>query len=102
MTRYAIYGVGIGIGLLRVVAWLLRYLVFGVLLFVRPVVSLLFGAAAALCLVGLVLGFLIARDNPHMLWGFFGVGAASTAILFAYDALVLVLSPGRFPMLLTR
>jgi hypothetical protein len=52
--------------------------------------------------VCLALGFVIARDHHQMLWAFFGAGIASTAILFCYDALVLVLAPGRFPLLLAR
>jgi hypothetical protein len=102
MKRCLAYGFLIGIGLFRVVVWLLRYLVFGVLLFVRPVVGLLFGCASAACLVGLVLGFLVARDHHQMLWAFFGAGVVSTAILFCFDALVLALAPGRFPLLLAR
>jgi hypothetical protein len=102
MKRYVIYAVLLGIGLLRVAVWLLRYLVFVVLMFLRPVIGLLFGTASALCLVCLALGFVIARDHHQMLWAFFGAGIASTAILFCYDALVLVLAPGRFPLLLAR
>jgi hypothetical protein len=102
MKRYLAFGILIGLGLFRVVVWMLRYLVFGVVLFMRPVVGLLFGGALAVCLVGLVLGVLIARDHHQMLWAFFGAGVVSTAILFCYDALVLALAPGRFPLLLAR
>lgn len=102
MKQYLAHGLPLGIGLLRVAVWLLRYLVFSVLLFVRPVVGLLFGCASALCLVWLVLGLLITRDHRQMLWAFFGAGLVSTAIMFFYDALVLALAPGRFPLLLAR
>ena len=90
------------IGLLLVALWLLRYVLFAVLMFLRPLCGLVFGCAAGLSLVCLILGFLMARDKHQMLWAFFGVGVVSTVILHCYDALVLALAPGSFPMLLAR
>ena len=82
--------------------WLVRYALFIVMVFLRPVVSFVFGSAAALFLLGLIFGLWMARDKHTMLWAFFGMGVASTAILFLYDALLLMLVPDRFPMLLAR
>lgn len=91
--------------LFLVALWLLRYAVLAVLLFLRPVVNLVFGFAAMGSLVALVLAVMIMGvhpDHPQMMWGFFVAGLVSTVILFCYDAIVLSLAPGRFPMLLAR
>lgn len=90
------------IGLLLVALWLLRYALFAMLMFVRPLCGFVFGGVAALSLAALVLGLLIARDHHQMLWAFFGAGLASSAILFAYDAILLTLAPSRFPIVLAR
>jgi hypothetical protein len=102
MNKYLALLVAALFGLALVALWLLRYAAFGVLMFVRPVFGLVFKVASGVCLFGLIAGFVIAPDRHPMLWGFFGVGVASTAILFCYEALVLSLAPGRFPMLLVR
>lgn len=102
MKRYSAYVVPVVIGLLRIVVWLLRYALFAVMMFLRPVVGLLFGTAAALCLAGLLFGLVVARDQPHMLWAFLAAGVLSGVIRYAYDVLVLALAPDRFPLLLAR
>ncbi len=88
--------------LFSVALWALRYMLFAVLMFLRPLWVLVFSWTAGLSLAALVLGLLIAREKYQMLWGFFGVGVTSTVFLFCYDALVLALPPGRFPMLVAR
>ncbi|MEJ7807168.1 MAG: hypothetical protein WKG03_14745 [Telluria sp.] len=100
-TLFAAF-IALVLGLLCVALWLLRYVLFAVLMFVRPFCVLVFGWAAALNLAALILGFLIAGNKHQMLWGFFGLGVASTVVLICYDALVLALAPGRFPMPLAR
>ena len=82
--------------------WLLRHALFFVLVFLRPVVTAVFSFVAASVLLALILGLWVAHDKHHMLWGFFGLGVISTAILYFYDALVLMLAPGRFPLFLAR
>lgn len=102
MKRMSGYVVPIGIGIFVVALWLLRYVAFGVLMFVRPVVNWLFGGAAILFLLGLILGLMIAPEHHNMLWGFLCAGVLSTGIVFGYDILVLALAPNRFPILLAR
>lgn len=102
MRKVFAASVALILGLLLVALWVLRYMLFAMLMFVRPLFLLVFGWAAGLSLAALALGFLIAGDKHHMLWGFFGVGVASTVVLICYDALVLALAPGSFPILLAR
>jgi glucan phosphoethanolaminetransferase (alkaline phosphatase superfamily) len=94
--------VALTIGLLLVALWVLRYTLFAILMFLRPLCGFVFGGAAALSLAALVFGLVIARDHHQMLWALFGAGLASSAILFAYDAILLTLAPSHFPIVLAR
>ena len=102
MRKIVAYLPAAALGLLLVVLWCVRFAAFTVLMFLRPVFGLLFGAISAGCLIGLVIGLIIAREHHEMLWTFFGLGLGSGVLLFCYDALVLMLAPDRFPMLLAR
>lgn len=102
MKKILAFVVAAAMGLPLVALWILRYAAFAALMFLRPVFIFVFGCMAGMCLLGLVLGLIIARDQHDMLWLFFGVGVASSVLLFCYDALVLLLAPSRFPMLLAR
>lgn len=88
--------------ILRGLLNLVRFVLFSLLIFVRPIFGAVFGLAAGLCLLGFLFCVFFARDQHTPLWAFLVAGIASTMVLWFYDALLSFLAPDGYVMIAER
>jgi hypothetical protein len=81
---------------------LVRFILFSLLIFIRPVFGAVLGLASGLCLLGFLFCVFFARDQQTPLWAFLGAGIASTMVLWFYDALLSFLAPDGYVMIAER
>jgi hypothetical protein len=78
-----------------------RFVLFSVLMFVRPIFGAVFRGVSWLCLLCFVFCMIAARAEHTALWAFLIVGIASTAALYSFDFLIAMLASTDF-MLIER
>lgn len=88
--------------ILRPLLNLVRFVLFSLLIFIRPIFGLVFGLASGLCLLGFLFCVLFAREQHTPLWAFLGAGIVSTMLLWFYDALLSFLAPDDYVMIAER
>lgn len=88
--------------ILRLSFNLVRFVLFSLLVFMRPVVGLVLGLASGLCLFAFLFCVLFARQQHTPIWAFLGTGIVSTMLLWFYDVLLLSLAPDDHLMVLER
>ncbi len=73
-----------------------RFVLFSVLMFVRPIVGAVFRFMSWVCLLCFVFCLIAARAEHTALWAFLVVGIVSTGALYGFDFLVALLAPRDF------
>lgn len=73
-----------------------RFVLFGVLMFVRPIIGAVFRLLAWVCLLCFVFCLIAARAEHTALWAFLFIGIGSTAALYSFDFLIALLAPRSF------
>ena len=81
---------------------LLWFVLFSILIFIRPILGAVFSMASGLCLLGFLFCIVFAREHQTPLWAFLITGIVSTMVLWFYDALLSFLAPEGYIMVTQR
>jgi hypothetical protein len=85
---------------MKILFWLvlsvLRFIVFAVLVFFRPVFSMVLGMGGGLCLFGFLFCLLFARHQQTPLWALLGAGIGATVVMLVYDMILMSVAPEGF------
>lgn len=80
----------------------IRMMLFSMMIFVRPIISLVLSLVAGICLLGFGFCLLFARDQTTPMYAFLGFGVGITFLLWLYDDLLARLAPPDYVMIAQR
>lgn len=71
----------------------IRSVLFALLLFIRPLVSLVGTFGSGVCLFGFLFCLIFARDQTTPMFAFLGFGVSLIVVMRLYDGLVSLMAP---------